>query len=47
MKKFLSLAVVFGALCASVGCDEKKPTTKPATPAADPAKKDTTPPAKP
>ena len=40
MKKFLSLAVVFGALCASVGCDDKKPTTaKPATPAADPVKK--------
>ena len=40
MKKLLSLAVMFGALCASVGCDDKKPSTKPpGTPAADPVKK--------
>ena len=49
MKKFLSLAVMFGALCASVGCDDKKPSTKPPGTPADTGKKapDTTPPAKP
>ena len=46
MKKILSLAVMFGALCASVGCDDKPKSnsSKAATP--DASKKETTPPAK-